>query len=186
MICRVLRWASLALALCLCAPASTTAQPLREADAVGVLTLDLERLFEESSYGLRVSREIETQGTALAAENRRIEAELTEEERNLTEQRETLPVEEFRVLADAFDAKVDRIRAEQDGKTREVQRIGEVERQRFFRLIGPILSALARERRAAVILDRRSVFIAVDSVDITDEAVKRIDADIGDGAPADN
>ena len=133
-------------------------------------------------YGRRVAREIEDRATALAAENRRIEAELTEEERVLTEQRPSLTVEEFRELADAFDAKVDRIRQEQDGKTREVQQLGEVERQRFFGQIGPILSALVRDRRAAVVLDQRSVFISAESVDVTDEAISRIDAEIGDGA----
>ena len=164
------------------AVAQETGSGQAEAPA-GILTLDVERLFAETAYGRRVVRDIEADAATLATENRRIEAELIDEERALTDRRASLSVEEFRTLADAFDTKVDRIREEQDGKTRELQRRREVERQRFFGQIGPILSALVQERRAAVVLDRRSVFIAAESVDVTVEAIARIDAEIGDGVP---
>lgn len=180
--------ATLALALAL---AVATAAPLAGQTATSepvqapaqVVILDLERLFDETAYGRRVAREIELRATSLASENRRIEAELRTEERDLTERRATLSVDEFRTLADAFNEKVDRIRQEQDGKTRDVQRLREGERQRFFSQIGPVLSALVLEREASVVLDRRSVFIAAESADITDEAIARIDREIGDGAP---
>lgn len=148
---------------------------------LAVLTVDPERLFAETAFGLRAGRDIETRATALATENRRIEAELTAEERELTEKRATLSIEEFRALADAFDEKVDQIRAEQDAKTREVQGLREEEQQRFFRQVGPILRDLLVERRGLVLLDRRQVIAAAEAVDITDEAIARIDAEIGDG-----
>lgn len=180
--------AGLVVVLALAAPAPVTAQgaPPFGSEPTQVLTIDLERLFEDTAYGRRVSREIEARATELATENRRIEAELIEEERALTEQRADLSVEEFRALADAFNVKVDRIRQEQDGKTRDVQQLRDVERQRFFGQIGPVLSALVRDRRAAVVLDRRSVFISAESADVTDEAISRIDAEIGDGGARDN
>jgi len=148
----------------------------------GVLILDLERLFDETAFGQRVARDIETRAAELATENRRIESDLIAEERSLTERRPTLSVEEFRELADAFDAKVEAIREEQDGKTRDLQRLRDVEQQRFFGQIGAVLSAIVRERRASVVLDRRSVFLAVDAADVTEEAIARIDAEVGDGS----
>ncbi|MEM9342639.1 MAG: OmpH family outer membrane protein [Pseudomonadota bacterium] len=147
-----------------------------------VLTIDPERLFAETAFGRRAIGEIEQRATELATENRRIEGELIAEERDLTDRRPTLPVEEFRALADAFDAKVDEIRAAQDAKLREVQGLREEAQQAFFGQIGPILAQILNERQALVVLDRRSVFAASEAADITDLAIARIDAEIGDGS----
>ncbi len=111
-----------------------------------------------------------------AAENREIEAELLAEERELTERRPELPPDDFRALADAFDRKVQLLREQQDEKERELTQFREAERQRFFQEVAPVLSEIVRERRALVILDRRDVFLSADSIDITDEAIRRLDA----------
>jgi len=158
-----------------------------------VLTLDQERLFNETDLADQVSAEFERRSEALAAENRRIEAELEAEELALTEKRAEMAPDAFRELADAFDAKVQRIREEQDAKARELQRLGERGRQDFLRRITPILAAIVRERGAFIVLDRRSVFLSADQIDITEEAIRRINAaaaplapgvadDAGDGA----
>lgn len=147
-----------------------------------VLTIDPDRLFAETAFGRRVLRAVETQSTALARENRRIEAELIAEERALTEQRAELSVEEFRALADAFDEKVQALRAEQDAKTRDVQALRDTERQRFINEIAPVLSDLVRARGADVVVDRRTVFLSSARVDITDEAITMIDTRLGDGS----
>jgi Skp family chaperone for outer membrane proteins len=157
-------------------------QPVQTAPSA-VLTIDPERLFEQTAFGRRVIAESERRAEALQAENRTIEAELTAEERDLTERRPELGVDEFRALADDFDAKVDRIRAEQDAKAREIQAIRETGQQDFFNRIGPILLTIVRERQAAILLDRRTVFLSAEAVDITEQAVGRIDAEIGARAP---
>lgn len=149
-----------------------------------ILTIDPERLFSETAFGQRVLQSIEEQSNMLARENRQIEAELVAEERALTEQRATLAVDEFRALADAFDEKVQRLREEQDGKTREIQGLRDSERQRFLEEIAPILSELIRDRGASVVVDRRSVFLSAARVDITDEAIVMIDEQLGDGTAA--
>ncbi len=87
-----------------------------------ILTLDQERLFEESQWGQRALAEINADSSDLAAENRRIEAELSAEEQDLANRRATMAAQEFRALADAFDAKVVEIRRNQDAKLRDLNR----------------------------------------------------------------
>lgn len=146
-----------------------------------ILTIDQDRLFSETVFGGRVSAELESETSALTAENRRIEAELIAEERKLTDLRETMEPEPFQEMANAFDAKVQQIRAEQDAKSRNLQQRADAERQRFFREIVPVLGQIVRERGAVVILDRREVFLSADSIDITDQAISRINARLGVG-----
>lgn len=146
-----------------------------------ILTITSERLFEESAFGMRVAREIEAEGRVLQAENRRIEAELTEEEKQLTEQRPNMEPSEFRELADAFDEKVQVIRTTQDAKARALAQKNEEARVEFLQKARPVLGQLMRETGAGVILERSSVFLSANATDITDIAISRINAAIGDG-----
>tara|TARA_R100000750_G_scaffold12970_2_gene8315 strand:- start:945 stop:1565 length:621 start_codon:yes stop_codon:yes gene_type:complete len=149
-----------------------------------ILVIEFERVFSESAFGRRVNNEIEQAGRAIATENRRIEAELTEEERGLTDLRSTLAPDEFRKLADAFDEKVQRLRDEQDTKARALGARTDEARRRFLTVAQPVLEGLLREAGATLILERRTVLVAADSIDISDRAIARIDAQIGDGADA--
>jgi len=152
---------------------TTAISPAQEASAPEspVLVIDPERLFEETDFGKRVIAEREALAAELQTENRRIEAELIAEELDLTERRANMSVDEFRQLADAFDEKVSRIRTEQDGKARELQRSLESGQQQFFRLIGPVLLEIVKQRNASVLLDSRNVFLSAESVDITGAAI---------------
>ncbi len=146
-----------------------------------ILTIETDRLFAESAFGQRVANEIEAESAVLAAENRRIEAELTAEEKDLTERRPQMEPEAFRALADAFDEKVQSIRRAQDAKARTLNQKADKARVEFLRAARPMLEALMRESGASVILERNSVFLSANATDITDLAITRIDAAIGDG-----
>lgn len=149
-----------------------------------ILTIDAERLLAESAFGRAIAVEVEEAVRQLTEENRRIEAELLAEERALTDRRATLSPDEFRPLAEAFDEKVEQVRAEQDAKERALSEVGEAGRQRFFEAAVPILSDIVRERGALVLLERREVFLSADAIDITAEAIERIDAVLPAGPEA--
>ena len=146
-----------------------------------VLVIEFDTVYARSAYGQRVSRQLEAEGAEIAAENRRIEAELTEEERRLTEQRKSMAAEDFRELAAAFDEKVQTLRQQQDVKARSLNQRSEEAQRRFLDLARPVLERLMRESGAAVILERRAVFVAADVIDVTDDAIRLIDAAIGPG-----
>ncbi|MEM6372893.1 MAG: OmpH family outer membrane protein [Pseudomonadota bacterium] len=173
---RLLRW--LCLALVLTGAGAATAQDVRSP----ILTIDSERLYRGSAFGKRVLQEIEAQTDALAEENRALEQQLEQEESALTAQRDTLSAEEFRALADAFDARVQSIRREREDKSRNVAAQLEENRDRFLNAAAPVLEEIMREAGAAVVLEQRSVFISANAIDITDTAIRRIDSVLSDGA----
>ncbi len=151
-----------------------------------VLTISSERLFADSQFGQRVLREIEAEGTLLAEENERIVAELSREEKDLTDQRGDLQPDEFRPLAEAFDMKVQSHRDGQRAKLDALARKSEDAQQTFYELIQPVLIDLLRESGATVIIERSSVFLSSDRTDVTEAAIARIDAVIGDGSTIEN
>ncbi|MGV6847770.1 MAG: OmpH family outer membrane protein [Marinibacterium sp.] len=147
-----------------------------------ILTIDSDRFFADSEFGRRIAATIEAESADLAAENRRIEAELTAEEKDLTARRATTPPEEFRALADAFDAKVQTIRQTQDAKARALTERRDADRVTFLRAAQPVLEDILNETGATVILERNSVFFSSNASDITDRAIAGINASIGSGA----
>ena len=175
----------LALVLGLLAVESpVAAQELALPDST-ILVIDPGQLFAKSQFGQRVSDEIESQGIVLAEENRRIEAELAAEEKQLTEERPTMTPSEFRQVADAFDAKVRKIRSTQDAKADALNQEGGAAERRFLSVARPVLEELMLEAGASVLLDSRMVLLSAGVIDVTDEAVEQINLAIGDGSALD-
>ncbi|MGB3244015.1 MAG: OmpH family outer membrane protein [Sulfitobacter sp.] len=147
-----------------------------------VLTIDSERLFLESAFGKRVAGEAEAKGAELSTQNRKIEADLEAEEKAITLKRATLSPEAFRTLADAFDKKVQETRAAQTAKGRAINEEFDRAREVFLSAAAPVLEKLMRDAGAAVILDRRSVFVSASAVEITQDAIALLDETLGTGA----
>ena len=147
-----------------------------------ILTLDPDRLFASTLAGRRLTAEYEAERDRLIASNRELEAELRAEEQALTDARKDLTPKEFRLRADAFDAKVRSIRLENDGKARELERNREVAPLSVMRMAEATLIQLMRETGGKIILDNRQVLMRSDTIDITDMVVTRLDEAIGDGA----
>lgn len=171
--------------LLLVSPAALQAQQLGLAQS-SILTVEPDRLFNDSDFGKRVRRQLEAEKAVLVAENRRIEAELTAEEKTLTDRRPTMEPEVFRALADAFDRKVQETRRTQDAKTQALGQLRDTNRRIFLQTASPILEAMMREAGAGVILDRATVFLSANTTDITDRAIARINAVLGEGSQTDS
>lgn len=147
-----------------------------------VLMLDRNRLFTESAFGKAAEAQFQAESADLIAENLRLEQALEAEERNLTDQRATLDPEAFQALATAFDEKTESIRAAQDAKSRAITAKRDDDRQRFLQAAVPVLGDLMRDSGAVAIFDKDMVILSLRGVDITDAAIARIDAALGDGS----
>ncbi|QUS35446.1 OmpH family outer membrane protein [Falsirhodobacter algicola] len=176
-------WKALAL-ICAFLPGGLAAQeaatpPPRSS---AILTIVPDRLFEETQAGKTAAARFEQRSRDLLTENRGIEADLTAEEQELTERRATTAPQDFHVLSEAFDKKVEKIREEQDAKSRALTRLRDADRKAFFQAAIPVLANLMEEEGALAILDRGSVFLSFDLIDVTDRAIAQIDTQLGDGA----
>ncbi len=150
--------------------------------ATPILTLDQDRLFLESDFGRTVIERERLASQALEQENRRIEAELVAEEQALTEARSTLSAEEFAARAEAFDAKVVRIRTEQDAKASRLTDGREADRKAFLEVAVPVLGEILGDTGATAILDKGLVILSLSAVDVTDEAIARVNSALAEKA----
>lgn len=161
------------------APDSAVTAPVEAAEAPfqsQVLTINQQRLFEDSAFGKASLARLEADSRALQAEIRQIESDLEIEERMLTERRAELPASEFQPLARAFDEKVENIRQAWSVKDRDLKRQREADQQAFFETAVPVLADLMRDMGAVALIDQSSVVLSLDRVDVTQLAIDRLDA----------
>lgn len=160
----------LAGALCL-APAVMHSQ------AVSFRILDEERLLRESRLGQQILAEIRAAEQALEEENQRISDQLSAEERALTEARTQLSPDDFRARADAFDLRVEEIRAERNQRSVELARFSDAEAQRFFDTVLPVLGTMMNDEGLVALLKPDALILGTDWLDVTEDAIRRLDAE---------
>ena len=149
-----------------------------------ILTLDQDRLYADSLFGKALEKASTDAVAALVAENHQIEADLTAEEKALTEARATVTAEAFKPLAEAFDVKVEQVRATQEAKSKALQEARDGGRKRFFTAVLPVLAELMRQEGALAILNKNAVILSFDSIDTTAAAIAAINVRLGDGSGA--
>ncbi len=167
-------WQGLTLWFGLLAPMAT-AQDFPIFQAANILIVSQEDLFSYSMLGKDILQLEQGERDQLIEEGRRISADFIAEEQELTALRDTLPPDEFQVLADAFDAKVVAARTTQE--TNDANLVANIESRRrsFFGVIAPILAQVMQRYNATVILDRRSALLFDRNLDITREAIEFLD-----------
>ena len=153
-------------------------------ESASIATLDQDRLYRSSLFGQRVLQEINDKSDKLFANELLLQSQLESEEQALTEKRKKIDIEEFKVLAANFDEKVQKIRAETTQARIDLNQYSEAERNRFFKLVIPILVNLSKEFGVSTLLDHRMVIISLK--DITDHSLDRVNKIIGDGQNIDS
>ena len=180
--------AALALGLGLGGPAlpQTVAADAAPPQGAVILTLDQDRLYAESARGLQIEATMAAENEGLAAENRKIDAALEAEERDLTTRRPLLPAAEFQALAEAFNQKVEGLRQAQLSKAKALEQKRSEARAAFLQSVVPILGQIMQETGAFAILDSSAIILSFERIDITDETIAAIDAaDAAGAAPQD-
>lgn len=177
-----LKWVLTAAFLAFAAPLGTYAQDLGVVQS-DILVIDADQLFANTDLGRQISDELEQERDALIARNRELEAELESEEQALTELRPETNPQEFRELADAFDTKVQTIRAESERRARDLERKSNQARLRFMQAVEPVLVDIMQDAGATVIMDGRGILLRAGAIDITDTAIVRINDRLGAKLP---
>lgn len=178
--------AALAVLLLLAAPVAAQ----NAGQGLTFLFINQERILLDSRAGQQVLEREEARRRELVAEARGIDAAFEAEERELTEQRESLSDEEFRRLADDFDERVVEARQTQDERSDALAEEFDQARRQFFASVAPILVEIMEAYNAQAIFDENSVLLADQRLNITDAVIAEIDKrlvgdDPGGSPPAD-
>ena len=157
------------------------AQPSPAAEKSELFTVDMTRLLRSSEFGKNIIAVNNIARKKLQSENEELEKKLLLEEKELSELRKTLSIEEFRPKALEFDKRVSIIRAEQGKKEEFLNTKVRKEETDFFKRIYPLLYEILIERGGLILVDQRNIILWDNSVDITDDAIQKINQALGSG-----
>jgi len=155
-------------------PEPTKAQePARE--NIGILVVDMQRIQRDAAAAKSVREQSATMRAELEATVGERARAISLEEAELAELRERLTAAEFRARVREFEKKVFANRDFAQQGSAKLQTVRAQASNRLRREIAPILAQLLRERRAQLMLDKSQVILSADTLDVTDEALKRLD-----------
>ena len=149
-------------------------QPLLAEEKSVLFTVDMSKLLRSSDFGKNIIAVNNAARQNLQNENNDLEEKLLIEEKELSELRKTLSIDEFRPKALEFDKKVTIIRKVQREKEENLNKKVRREETDFFKKIYPILYELLIERGGLVLVDQRNAILWDNSVDLTDDAIALI------------
>ena len=145
------------------------------AQAGGVVVIQSEVVYRKSEYGQSLIAALTEERQSLDDENLAILRELETEERMLTEARQTMSSDDFAIAAEEFDQKVQRSREIQLSKIRAADLKRSKQINIFFKRISPIVQSVLVEYGAAIVFEKRNALVSLDSADITNIVIKRVD-----------
>ena len=156
-------------------------QPLLAEEKSVLFTVDMSKLLRSSDFGKNIIAVNNAARQNLQNENNNLEEKLLIEEKELSELRKTISIDEFRPKALEFDKKVTIIRKGQREKEENLNKKVRREETDFFKKIYPILYELLIERGGLVLVDQRNAILWDNSVDLTDDAIAVINRVLGSG-----
>ncbi|PQM62695.1 MAG: hypothetical protein CML40_01460 [Rhodobacteraceae bacterium] len=140
-----------------------------------ILVLSQDDLFKKSKPGRALLEVFEEKQSKLLLEAEEIEQLFIAEEKNLTEQRSELTVDDFQVLADEFDIKVEKMRKSRAEKDRKLQKDFAIWRKKFVQIALPIIREQMSLFDALIVLDTNTRGLIYDkTVDVTDVIISSL------------
>lgn len=140
-----------------------------------ILIISVQRLTRDSKAGASISRQAERLRSELLAPLEKKQDALREEEKALVKLRDTLPRPEFETRVDAFKNELRAVRAAEQTALARLQAGLRRATSEFRRARDMVLTDLMRRYDGAVMLDEASVVLSANSLNVTDEAIKRLD-----------
>jgi len=141
-----------------------------------VLVLSQDDLFKKSVAGRALLKAFEEKQALLFSEASKVEQDFILEEQKLTDQRLIVTPEDFQVLADEFDSKVEKMRKFRTNEDKKLQQDFIRWRKKFVQIVLPIVRELMAQYEASVVIDTINRGLIYDqNIDVTDIIIKRLD-----------
>jgi outer membrane protein len=155
--------------------ASAAPPPPGGAPTARILMLDMRRIMGLSKVGQDIQRQVEAlkqqatkdlngEGMALRSE----ETQIQQQAAILAPDVKARRIRDFQAKATAFQQKVQRRGGLIQGGVLKAQ-------QQIEQALGPILQGIMKERGATILLDRSSILLAPNSIDVTQLVIQRLD-----------
>ena len=140
--------------------------------SIGII--DINRVLTESKASKDASIQIEKIQKTVEEKANDKDLSIIAEREKLIEQQSVMAPEAFEVKVADFEKKVQSHQLERQDEFRKLDKMVQDARSEILELVKPILKDYSNELGITIILEKNSVILSADSMDMTDEVIKRL------------
>lgn len=145
------------------------------ADGPVILVFDADRAIALSKVGKSMAKQLEQQVLKVRGDEEKVVKELQDELEKLKEQQKVMSQEILQKRVEELRQKELERRQSLAETTQSIQAGGQKAGREVLKVAEQELSAIAKERKADIVMRRDAVFFASPAINVTQELVKRLD-----------
>lgn len=173
----ILRWALPLLVMAAILPGfGRYASAQETAPAVTVAIVDVQKILEESKASKTVQAALEKQRTSYQNDISRQENALRTADQDLSRQRASLTADDYEKKRQDLEQKAATLRRDVQSKRQQLDRMFQISMNTIRTTLLQVIDEIAAERKATLVLSKNQVVLSAKEYDITDEAMKRLNA----------
>ena len=138
--------------------------------SIGVI--DLNKILAESKAAVMASEQIENIAKEIESEIKEGDEEIIKEQNQLIESQAVMAPEAFESKRNEYEIKVQNYNTERQSKLLKIDELIAVSRNDVLNALKPILEQISNEKGITILLEKGSVMLNADKMDITKEVLK--------------
>ena len=143
---------------------------------VGVI--DLNYILSESSAAKDAAIQIENLAKRIEEEIIETDKSLIDEQNELIESQQIMAPAAFEEKRKEYESKVQNYNITRQEKLQSIDRLVAESRNNVLNALKPILEVISNEKGITILLEKNSVLLNAENMDITNEALKKLDKDL--------
>ncbi len=140
--------------------------------SIGVI--DLNKILSESKAALSASEQIEKIAIDIENEIKFSDEEIINEQNLLIESQAIMAPEAFEAKKNEYESKVQNYNNERQAKLVKIDELIAISRNDVLNALKPILEEISNEKGITILLEKGSVMLNADKMDITSEVLKKL------------
>ena len=140
--------------------------------SIGVI--DINKILAESDAAVMASKQIEEIAIEVENEIKNSDEEIIKEQNLLIESQAIMAPEAFESKRNEYEIKVQNYNNERQSKLLKIDELIAVSRNNVLNALKPILEEISNEKGITILLEKGSVMLNADKMDITDEVLKKL------------
>ena len=140
--------------------------------SIGVI--DINKILSESDAAITAAKEIEEIAIEIENEIKLSDEEIIKEQNLLIESQSIMAPEAFESKRNEYEIKVQKYNNERQSKLMKIDELIAVSRNEILSAMKPILEEVSNEKGITIILEKASIMLNAEKMDITNEVLKKL------------
>ena len=139
-----------------------------------IRVIDINKILAEANAAVEAAEEIEKIAIEIENEIKLSDEEIIKEQNLLIESQSIMAPEAFEAKRIEYESKIQSYNSERQAKLMKIDELIAISRNDILNAIKPILEEISNEKGITIILEKTSIMLNAEKMDITNEVLKKL------------